>query len=363
MGITSKKCVAADICVTFDSGKIVKNELGMTLLEVIISMSIFTISALFIASVAEYQAKNQVLSSNVAKLNQDLLEFSLLIENHLSNATWIKSVTCANTLVDTDSIVGSAVDSCFLGDSTYCSTTSVIEFETETAMDPMALTPTSGTNCSLGNTAATQTDTSFTRGCKKQFKLTYTPPSGATATTPFDAGQPGTLILTDTASSNEISKLTGVYFFRCGFEPTRPDQIATSAPAAALAIEIRAKSRSNNQQKVDLIGDLDSWAPSTWDASQTGPFLKGIHRSLSFSVAFRNISTPGVHFGSTRTISNCISDNQDSTSGLSCCSGYYSNKTGKCLARTSCKVHGEVAESTDESCCSHMMVTGGSTCL
>jgi len=321
------------------------DERGVTLVELMISVAIF--GTLVIASMTFFaeQAKFTGRGQNAIKLSDEMSDFTDSVDLYLRNTTQLISCGC------------NSAGACAFNETIDCTTAGncnnsvLVRFETETALDP-GVSPYSG--ClydSSPEVAASITNPPLMlRGCKKRFRLSYTPPTQ----TGTAASQPGELVLslenpTDNSVASVIARFSGVYFLSCGhlsYSYTNPlsGLVDTFISSDNFRIQIRAKAKMYNAP----LGDT---AYESWHPSETGlRFNSGVHREFLGEYTFENLSYKGVVFGMSTTILDCIPDGMASPSASQCCSNFLS-VDGDCLAASQCIANGEGYAVMTE-CCS-----------
>jgi prepilin-type N-terminal cleavage/methylation domain-containing protein len=334
---------------SFRPAALARDSAGFTLVELMITSALFGILSVAIGSMLAQHTKRVIRAQNAAMVAEQLAEFSLTLENYISNATFVfksqaSAVAPANQYTAIPAAGGGG--DCLMGGCPN----PVLMFQSEDSASPM-VTPTG--NCLSPNNAPVPSSVApgglVLLGCKHQYSLSFTPPTA-------DGKNPGILALTEFTSGKTISQLTGVYGFVAGYVAS---EAAGTLNKNQYRFEIHMKARATNVAPGDP--EFDGWYPGSQN------FGNGYHRDLVTDVNLRNIATRGVYFAKAYAEANCDRDGQVSVMGI-CCSGYYDASSKTCLAMADgtsaaagCTQAGDTPTGGNLSCCSHKLL--GAVCL
>lgn len=351
---------------------------GMTLVELMVSLGLFSVASLALASLFGENAKQTSRARAEIELETQTLDFSTTFDVLLSQTSMVYACRCgsdqsapnprcafydvgaASAITPDCQLGGCGVNPAAPADGVPIQ---LLVFETEDTLDPSQV---STANCRGGgaNPRPAATGTRVTaRGCKRAYELEYLTPIRMN---PAGVSRPGTLRInlcrggltvagtaTTCLTPQTVSEIDGAYSVRCGHPTTEQ---APGGPANmvrevnSFRLDFRAKSLASSLR--------ESYAPV--DAAS---FPLGTHRGYSLTSYFRNLTTRGVQFGKIETFS-C--DRVTSTTG-NCCSGY-SFSTGVCIPTNACVLSGQKpsvdAASSFTECCSHQLIStaGGFEC-
>ncbi|MCM0607220.1 MAG: prepilin-type N-terminal cleavage/methylation domain-containing protein [Xanthomonadaceae bacterium] len=368
--------------------KILKNQSGFTLVELMITTGLFGYCALMAGTLFAEGMRLVVTARAQADFNQQLISFNDSVDTYIANTTRVRSCLCGNDglkcLYDasygsgTFPTDGSRVPG---GCDTYSANGSdsacdFLDFDSDTAMNPGQ----EATGNCIGNTGweaftgkavATQTTDSlavdyqlYPKGCKERFKLRWIPPTkNSESGGVYTVGVPGEIQMVKISLSGVetvMARVQGVYAFQCGFDAINrrstsiggiPPTVDDRGAATGFRLDIEAKTR-RSQVPFGAANVVESWAPQEVIPDQ---FTKGLHRVLSLNIQFRNLAAESIQFGRTVSFRGCQPDNTASLTG-DCCSGYIDRGTGLCMPKTLCKTAGTtIAKSDWEQCCSHVV--------
>jgi prepilin-type N-terminal cleavage/methylation domain-containing protein len=313
-----------------DIRRSLKSTSGVTLVELMVAVGLFGVLSAALTQVFVGFMEQNTRSEREIELNESLREFTDRLDLELGNMTQLLGCSCGVSRCVYNDDTSSGGVNCA---STNCGSTLLL-WETETAQS-------TGSASSAG---ACNGSTSL-RGCKKFRKLVLTRPA-ANGTTP------GKIEIQDATSGQILASISGITQAYCG----RNNDIQTTG----FKVRVQAKSRNKNNSTPSS-PDFESWSL----AQPSG--ARGIHRELTAEVNFRNLNSPGVHFGNSSTLRSCVADGSATNNANQCCSNYRSSSTGRCLARSQCKKSGESPDTTRNSCCSLQIktdsVSGSVTCL
>jgi prepilin-type N-terminal cleavage/methylation domain-containing protein len=356
-----------DIMRTFS----VRGSEAFTLVEMMVSVAIFGILSVALATLFAKNAERNAISINEAQMTEQVSDFSDALESYLSNTTRVINCNCFSTsgacLFDDTNFPAPSCMTAGLEGFCVPPTSAQVDFETEDANDPTQLAPTAVAGHCDPEGAQPRSNpqvsgSSWARGCKRRLRLVYVAPTrmntvGATT----KVGTPGELQIWDIdgagvqIGATPVHRLPGVYYFRCGRPPQVPGPPPLKPAAAQFRFEIRAKSRANNANVSTLPQRVpEGWFPGTSATPADSTFTEGTHRNVRADVSFRNLNVPGVHFGKPSSILSCLSNGSASASSAECCSGYLIG--GACSSAPVCMTKGQPG--TTDSCCSHMADSG-----
>ncbi|MEK7690447.1 MAG: type II secretion system protein, partial [Bdellovibrionota bacterium] len=337
----------------------VTNQRGVTLVELLISTSLFGFLMVAVSSIFATQATNSARSSNENEFNEQLSSFANTLESYLTNTTQLIDCSCQGA---TNCVVGNAGSCAQAGKEDYCQSSSYIEVETEGADDPSEAGG-SG-NCNQAGDRGATPEGMHSRGCKRIIRVTYDPPTKVSGADPsWTVGKPGKITIDDRTSGTPqiIQEFKGAYFFRCGQHPVDSSNLTT--PSSDLfRLEIKAKTRHSNLTDFSTEAEADGWYPAVGSNAADPGFMTGTHRQFASDFTFRNWNVPGVHFGRTTTYPECIQfddavKNVGITSDRLCCSGYYDPGPNVCIAQSACAPRGTGGVPAAV-CCSKMRKAG-----
>lgn len=374
------------------SFRLVHSESGMTLAELMVSTGLFGIIAVVMATLYSQNATLQARAQNEIRLESGAQEFINALEVSLGAATRIISCGCG--------VAGSAPACSFSGDvAADCLRTGgclagnavaagaagiqLLVYEAEDSSEPGTAAPGLGVSpgCSGANISAPAGPPYSNvklRGCKRFFEVRAIAPVASPAGMPaasqagviqvnrckvdFDPSVP-TDCSADPANPQVMGFIPGTYSVWCG-HPSNIDGGGTNQgrDIASFRFDVRAKARFESLS--------ETWSP---DPAQdnAATFLNGIHRTFSMTTVLKNTSIRGLQFG--KVGSDLCARNGDDPGNLAgtCCSGYRSITTGRCISSNACIRSGGTPSSQDLNafveCCSHQLTaidgTGALVCL
>ena len=369
---------------------LMRSHSGFTLVELMISVGLFSVFSLALASLFADFTKQTVTAYNRADLSEEHQLFNLNMDLFLTNMTRLIECNCGedNCRIHTD-WDEAALDSVDCMDSaTTCGTTTdstlVLDFETESANNPAQVASSScldgGT---LGNTRGVD-DTNgglIRRGCKRRMQIRWIAPTQNTIVgTTETIGTPGRIQIWDaTQASNPVllHQLRGAFRLVCGFLDDGSDNTVNDAAAVVDRSQFRIDYGVKRQTiRTDTRTTGSDTLIESWHPGDASAFSLGFHSRRSRTVPLRNLNSPGIHYGLPLTFESCTPAGQVDSSG-NCCSGHFNVLSNLCLPQqmgdgntTGCLARGQPPVSTDIagilSCCSHKTGddgTGNRICL
>jgi Flp pilus assembly pilin Flp len=366
---------------------VLKNESGVTLAELMVSLGISSLAMVTLASLFSQNAVLQARSQNEARLEEGISEFVNQLETSLGNTSRVFGCGCGGAdaplctfaeidplpyEISPDCLDPGGANPCGAGavDATGDTATELqlVVFETEDNPEPSNFTYTQcfGYTAGIADPVFAGQDW-IPQGCKQVYEIRAIAPIKISAARP--AGAPGVLQINRCSNydpgnptvctplgqpRNTVASLQGVYSVRCGHTSRQPN------PALPTTI-FRETSGFRFDVKAKALNDTfnEGWSPLD------PRFSHGLHRTISLTTLLRNMAVRGVHFGKMRT-DRCAPDGANATAfSGNCCSGYRLGTT--CLSVNQCRRSG-VAVAADAdfvACCSHQLVdiSGARACL
>ncbi|MBN22299.1 MAG: hypothetical protein CL678_13540 [Bdellovibrionaceae bacterium] len=351
----------------------ITNSIGMTLLEIMISIALMGMVGLTAATLFTQHIVNKTVSENETEMSEDFNAFLNVFEIQMSNTTEILGCNCGG--------LGGGVQACIFNEARECALTQpcgpisgafpnhqiMLDLIVETSDTPTAPAA-AGCIANPGSASGI-----VGRGCKKNIQILLENPSPVTAAAGVtNIGTSGKLKIVDaTGGANRVlHELEGVYSFKCGQTPTDPTAGTQNPAGTDFKVVIRSKARRQKAIRWTDPNLVEGWWPG--DPTSGGAaavadngFYKGSHREVASSIPLRNISQVGTYFGSTNSFRGCTADGQTPVSG-NCCSGYM-DENAVCLSANNCVTSGNAYAGIFDigiaSCCSHMADPTTGNCI
>ena len=281
--------------------KLLSNQFGMTLVELMVSSALFGIIGMTMAGLyGSYLERNASVRKS-AVMGEDLIEISATLDVIFSNVVEILSCSCnsGDPIPCSFYTDGTPNPDCTFGSS--CGTGTIktlLDVIVEDSNDPSRI---SDGDCLRNNAIIEVAGTLVPRGCKKRYSLSYSVPTKIdTSTTPPETGNPGRLLVTNVTTGQVLTTIPGIYSVRCG----RVRASGNTLLSNRFHLEMKLKQRDDTQNaKVNPL-DLEGWwpgDPAIGPLDRDPNFFKGYHREVSGSINFRNLETQGVYYGKTTT--------------------------------------------------------------